>query len=463
MVKRLMNTHFYPKEYALIRLCWISLICLLIVSCTTIDREPGQLFLLFVHRTSQASYVYAANLEDSKIREIGEFPSASSYWLSPTGNYLAVLDETLQIIDLLSDATEFMSLDNVGQTRFESIFQSENIVWSPQGDKLVFLRNADVGDGVEVVLLDLRNNTTRTLSSTHTIHRAPAWSPDGNYVAWATLANACDQPPIQCAPKEQYWNLTIAELSSNNWYEIDLASVIKENQLEGIWQRSLCNLSWSATGTYIAFENACDPYGPSLNKEVFITSVTGSHFYQVTKFSNDNSLLSSVYSLHWDLSNNQLYTAYTTASFEPLVVGQDYGEGTILFKIDEAVYSGTTNLSTLNHTVVWAPDGYRMLWHHAGNPDTLFLGQIVDAETIDETTVHLTENVCFLDFASKQWSPDSRYIATVIGKETTDNGQSVCDSRSDTSLVILLNDGTIRFVGEPFQGHKQVLGWFSMK
>jgi hypothetical protein len=421
----------------------------------------NELFIVFAHHTPQASYVYAVRPDGSDIKKIGEFSSASSYWLSPTGKHLAVLNRDLEIIDLSSGAVH-ASLDNVGQTKFESISRAENVTWDPHGAKIVFLRNASEAEGLEVILFDLQSNATRLLSATNTIHRAPVWSPDGQYVAWASLITPCEQLSEECSSIEEYWNVTVAGVDNANWYDIDLSSIINNSQIEGIWTRSLCKLSWSPNGLYIAFENACDIYGPPLNKEVFVMSVGTPYLHQVTNFSNSSNLSVSAYSLHWHPSSEDLLVAYTVASLSPSSPGQDYQEGVILSELDGISSPKVTVYAALNHTAVWSPDGYQVVWHHAGNPNTLFLSQTASMDAISKRTIYLAENLCFMGFESKKWSPDGQFITTVIGEKSSNSDQAICDSRTSTKIAVVSNDGTVLLIGEQFQGQKQVLGWFTM-
>jgi hypothetical protein len=117
----------------------------------------------------------------------------------------------------------------------------------------------------------------------------------------------------------------------------------------------------------------------------------------------------------------------------------------------------------LNHTVVWSPDGRQILWHDIGNPSTLFLAQASDMEAINKKSVHLAEDLCFLDFELKQWSPDSQFVATVVGEKRLSGDQAVCDSRDGTNVAVLSSDGAVWLIGKQFQGQKQVIGWSTME
>src|SRR5262249_43101512 len=111
--------------------------------------------------------------------------------------------------------------------------------WSPNGDSLIFGRNpfTEAGGGfgpVTIQLLDIKTRQLSTLPGSEGLW-APAWSPDGRYVA----ASGFPQ------------RLMLFEFASQKWVELDNTT-------------SKGYMSWSADGKYIYFDTFAT--GPTISR-----------------------------------------------------------------------------------------------------------------------------------------------------------------------------------------------------
>jgi Tol biopolymer transport system component len=101
---------------------------------------------------------------------------------SPAGNKLAFwsYDSTGASIWLVSrDGTGLRSLAPTGIGRWYAPD------WSPDGSRLVHLRMVSESIGDKVFVMDTTGHAEQQLTTDVTIDQTPAWSPDGQWIAWS--------------------------------------------------------------------------------------------------------------------------------------------------------------------------------------------------------------------------------------------------------------------------------------
>jgi Tol biopolymer transport system component len=278
------------------------IVCLLIASCS---REPRQrqFLLLYEQRMGPPEFagnIYSVHPDGSNLQLVMELDHeiTERYWFSPNGRYLALLNQepkqdpssttpltrTLIVMDLSSQET-IMNIPGVGHTRFKQLPNETSVVWSPQGDKLVFVRNSTDEVGTDIWLYDLDSAKIAPLTDDAVFDLTPVWSPSGEQVAFVT-GTVCRGNSEGCSTDKMFWELAIVNVESSNQQTL---TNFHDNTffVSGGWVTLLCNLSWSPNERYIAFENDCaNLRAPPTGKEAFVVNTASSSLIKLTNFVN---------------------------------------------------------------------------------------------------------------------------------------------------------------------------------
>lgn len=253
----------------LIRVVFSMTLVLLTIGCM---QEREQQLLLLEEQIEGLHKIYTVYPDGSQLTKTLEF-RGNLYWLSPNGKHIALfawrrenplvaLDGSLTIIDVISgDIVE--KIEPVG-VQIEHLLNSERVIWSPEGDKLLFIKDSANGEGTDIWLYDLNTRRTSQLTADSSLNWAPAWSPDEKQIAFMRW-EACNQSVWECPPEEQFWDLVIMDVDgSNQRIIIDFqdAELLPLRDWIGGWvgawiDNLLCGLSWSPDSQYIVMRNNC--------------------------------------------------------------------------------------------------------------------------------------------------------------------------------------------------------------
>ncbi len=155
------------------------LIILILGACAT-NGESKQSVLLIEKRLDapESMYeIYSVDQAGNQLRKLIEFSRINVYWLSPDGQHLALLtpwqddgpdrpQHALTIINLYTEEviTQIPDAGRFNAERNWAFVSDLSIVWSPDGDKLIFERNSAGGQGVDLWLYDLDKDLTIALT-----------------------------------------------------------------------------------------------------------------------------------------------------------------------------------------------------------------------------------------------------------------------------------------------------------
>lgn len=461
-------------QSVLTRIVWVILILIptFWLAACSVKEEPPQPLLIFEHRIDGKSQIYTARPDGSQQTLITEFPSANRYWLSPNGKYLAfhAFDEQdkshhLKIIDPATGAM-LEDLPRVAQTWSEHIPWEENAVWSPQGDKLVFLRSSEYGKEPDIFLYDLSTKAETQLTNTEAVERSAAWSPDGQQIVY-TSWNGCAQS--DCLPEELYWSITVMDSDGSNKRVVTNFHGLERLPAD-LWLASLCHLTWSPDAAYIAFENECGALmAPYYWKEVFVASVDGSEVRRLTTFTDAHDLSSNTlaerafgYSVHWSSDSNTLFIGYSNVILMP--EGKSYGG--ILMTSNNAVLSPYLQDSEniIGSSAKWSPDNGYVAWYTRSVnrerwyrvPEPISMGKIENDQVsmLFPNEEDLPIGPC--NSLEIYWSPNSKFVAYIANEPET----SCNDTDTDQKIaVVSVPDKVITYIAESLPGDIELLGW----
>jgi hypothetical protein len=303
----------------------------LAVAC---EQKPEQYLLLFEQRTEDMYEIYTVQPDGSELTKRLEFELGKPQWLSPDGRHIALFawgpeaglvppgssNGSLTIVDIISgDIIE--QIESVGDTQTEHLQISEEVIWSPKGDKLLFIRDSINAQGTDIWLYDLNTKQTSQLTADNSFNWAPAWSPDEEQIAFMTL-KACGQSVLDCPPDELFWEIALIELDGTDQRVITnfRDSKLFRSDITHWLAALLCNLTWSPDGQYIALRDNCG-WQPGLwyNGLAFLIKTDGSQIIRLTdileEVETDYSLLFDEvviqYSFDWLNTNSELFLGYT--------------------------------------------------------------------------------------------------------------------------------------------------------
>lgn len=419
----------YASKKCLLTLTIYAFIISLALSCSPRDNNQ-QYLLLFEEQaeTPEPIYrLYSTSLDSSEIKQIIEFSSSDLYWLSPNGTYLAIVSpwgddrldipaQSLIILDVLSSEV-VDKIPDVGYSfpEINRIYLSNNsVAWSPQGDKLVYEKKTIGSSGSALWLYDINTGSNTPLTDGKSIDRNAAWSPTGEQIAYVSGHPCHEEDPQKCPSEESYWNIVILDVDAQ------VQRVITDFQREGVLPYMegiimLCNLLWSPDGRFIAFENECNSFSITNNREVFIVSTDGTNLTQVADdVESSHATTSYDYSYQWSSSSDKLYIGYSRAEYlEPI---DSYGGFLILDVRTLQTIRSIEILGLSGEMASWSKDKQQILVftdHFEGNtkiPGSTFLSRLSNdgAFTIESISSQLPFGSC--NELDVYWSPDGKYI-----------------------------------------------------
>lgn len=451
------------------------IICLLLLACSK-RTEEDRFLLLLEQRTDipEAVYrIYSVQPDGSQLTELIEFNHRNVYWLSPDARHLALLtpwedDEpnrprhTLTVVNLLTGVT--VHIPEVGridpQNRWSFVTEA-SIVWSPQGDKILFERNSVSGNGVDLWLYDLLAGSIVSLTEGESINWNPSWSPDGKQIAFTSL-ELCEEGTADCPIEERYWDIVVIDVDSKNRRII---SDFRGSKLlpPELALATFCNLTWSADKRYIAFENQCSIYDTLFDAhEVFVARVDGGQVKQITEFPVIPGVTSHYnYSFTWSpLGINNLYVSYSRAEYlEPVLLSG----GFVIADVEslQTIHSAEI-LGMAGRTASWSPDKkYVVVFTEQLKKNTRAMGPTLFNQLDEDGTLSILGVSSTLPYAScnetkSHWSPNGQYVAYTTGEQS-----GTCADEVDRYgiAVVSLSEGQATHVVEALAGDKRPIGW----
>jgi len=131
--------------------------------------------------------VFTVRPDGSDLKQVTDFGDSFFPNWSPHGNRLAFdtsyRDENGAHVIWLSDPTG----SNLTDISEHGVGEWRNPDWSPDGRKLVHLRFLDDTFGEEVFIMDSTGSNPVRLTNNERNDRSPAWSPDGEWIAWSPI------------------------------------------------------------------------------------------------------------------------------------------------------------------------------------------------------------------------------------------------------------------------------------
>lgn len=399
--------------------------------------------LLFIEETGgETTRIYSTYPDGSNFNLITEFDKLFLYWLSPDGRFLVLINRfkldssdlapgTLQVVDIANNKV-IKVIENINHFAVEMFDYSENVVWSPQSDKFIYLKESDGGNGINLWLYDFELDSIRQLTNGESIDRAPAWSHDGEQIAFTTL-QSCNESLLNCDPlsgtvDELYWEIAKVEAEGTNY------QIITNFKDSGLLEPDMvltmfCNLLWSPDNKHVVFENLCELYNSlPTEKEIFITATDGSSLWQVTNFS-ENSLLPSYdkplsfFSFQWTDSNDLLIGFSTIPQQLAYSKAGNYQGGFLTVNNSSTIANVTEILNAGTGFAGWSSTARYVLWFNEQREDSMWkpqgtsLGELQGDEIVDIpiSKEFPVGSKCYN--CTTVWSPDEKYAAYVIAEK----------------------------------------------
>lgn len=382
-----------------------------------------------------------------------EYLVTSRIWPSATGKRIAIWQETgvLEIRSL--DGDLIATLENVGQSVYEQFPVSENMAWSPNEDKLAFLRDSPDGQGINIFIYDLTAQQAIQLTNDNRIKHALSWAVDGSQLAFSTQLN-CEE----CSADKLFWDIQVVRSNGSEQKTVlDMRASGLHNVLSEQLQM-LCNLKWSPDGSYIAFHDNCYMYGGpvSWQKDAFIARTDGSGVVQVTEFRQSGFSVNEI-DFHWLEDSNSLNLAYVGRHGDWMTTNLST-LGIIRVQLDEQVTSTEQLISETEASlslVDWSPNGKYLAWKEGLLPTRLVVAKISD----DDVSV-LTASSGFPASVCTQpvWSPDSDYLVYAIPSQESESLECVYKSENSI-MVVSIPSGKVIGIANDLDGDKRPVGW----
>ena len=184
-----------------------------------------------------------------------------------------------------------MKSDGSNQTRLTFNKASDTYpVWSPDGRQIVFHSDRDGNE--EIYVMDANGRNQRNLTRHPARDAFPDWHPDGERIAFASEREG---------GKNHNSNIFVMDSNGGNVQQItDLFTFASRPK-------------WSPDGTRIAFDADFDKTGQGKPRQVYIINADGSHRWQVSNASDQNTTI-----LHgWSPDGQQiLYTETIDGRFD---------------------------------------------------------------------------------------------------------------------------------------------------
>jgi len=276
----------------------------------SVNAEERPLWLLFEQETTSGSTVYRLDLskEPLTLEPIIQFDLpkiAYRYVVSPNAKYIAVREEQVLKIFEVSTGLEIARLDagRLPTNEFATDKIDNELIWSPTGEQLAFLVEAQ-SLRRDIILYDLTTKQTVRLTNDVSRENALTWSPDGKQIAFAVL-ESCDGLLDNCDLEYVNWQIGVVDTDGLNYRVIGDETILPKSS----WQdSSLCHLSWSPDGTYLAFKSFCPSDGIPNFDELFVIATDGSQTVQLTQFGNVDYV--NHYSVTWSSDKRYLIIGF---------------------------------------------------------------------------------------------------------------------------------------------------------
>jgi Tol biopolymer transport system component len=285
--------------------------------------------IAFTRRTAANSDIYVTDqtgAHETQLTYTKQF-EAGPVW-SPDGQKIAFLRST----SIPSYDLYVMNADGTHQTRLTGVWEMDS-AWSPDGQKIAFTRGADAPNDLYVINADGTNEVSLITGSfsenpeDRTELGDPVWSPDGNKIAFAsrtlTYTGASSSAEPASAPAEGLTGIYLINVDGTG----------------------LCKLTsgvdpvWSPDGEKIAFYDY---------EAIYVINADGSGRKQLTSGINDPSHDPS--QLAW--SPDGQWIAFIDHSSELYVTNDDGSSG--LLRLIDPPGSSSVALPT------WSPDSEKI-------------------------------------------------------------------------------------------------------
>jgi len=445
-----------------------------------IEQQP---VLLIEQRTNDPESlrkIYSVRPDGTELQQLFQFPRGSGeYWLSPNKKQLALLTlwdtsefsaQTLTIIDLLSgDILAQVSDAGYAYSDLRSFRVFEDaVLWSPQGDKLIFERNATNSENTDLWVFDLSTDAVIPLTKGTSNDVHSSWSPDGSKIAFASW-QSCGQRLDHCPSEQQFWDVVVVDYDGQNPRQItDFRNTDFFAPNDHFSTKTLCNLTWSPNGQYIAFENSCLQDYPFNPHNIFAVDTEGHSLERVTDFALDQTDLESqrehIYSLHysliWSKSDDVLYIGYTQADY--LDLNMSTIGGFVIVDVEKETIQHSAELFGLHWERNWSPKinqfivFTKRLSNQTRTSGPTLMGMIDNDGNISLSSISGDLPYGSCDEPRAYWSPEGQFLAYAVAKE----GETCVDEELNRGIVVIsLPDGQVTNVVEPLAGDNFPIGW----
>lgn len=426
--------HKYIKKKNFLLLCGL----LLFFTACTLDTQDSQGSYLIVEELGGESTplirLYQADLASNDLQLLIEFDAQNEYWLSPNGQYLALL-HLHNDNDLRERNLEIIQLDNketIGQisevgylypNNFHVHIGPNSVLWSPSNDKILFERNSVDDEGNVLWVYDLETNSEVQLTSGKRLERNPAWSNNSQDISF--VSTECVQNSNTCNQLDAVWDIFTVNIQNQSTQLLaDFPNKFTSFE-PGTGDGFFCNLLWSPDNQFIAFENECLNSGSILeNHRVFNINVENGMIEEALKFEQPFAYR---FSYDW-LDEDNLLISYSKADYLNL---QSFIKGGIKsFEPHKGIQSENVELLGFRgNELQLSPNNTKFIvftkepFFDSSEVGQLFtsgstlLGNYIKGDmTISSESNLLPNGLCSKNTAI--WSPDGRYVAySSIGKQ----------------------------------------------
>lgn len=445
-----------------LKITWLILINVLILTaCFQKTEQPD----LFVENTlpneSKQKSIYRISADGSHVEHIYDFGGRILYWFSPDFHYLAFQDYTaseggselvLTVMDMQTKQMVVQISDITPYLRQNSVF------WDPTSSKLLFDKTTTDRGAVDWWVYNIAHNSQEVLAADASIKLFPAWSKDGQHVAY--VSTPCPENRNNCNWFGDIWDITVVNIDTKIVRSVtDFANNSISLELE-TGDELFCNLKWSFNNQYIAFENQCIPGGFLYEKHrIFIVDITDMNVQEVLKFEQPYD---SSYSYEW-LETNDLLIGYTLFNSHNFLRG-----GVLSFDPLQTLDTRSAELFGFRGSEVnWSPDGSTFIGFtkelffeipqdgqlHASG--ATLLGDFSDGKlTIYPESNELPHGLC--QGNAGYWSADRQYVAYSSTGEQHVCNQDMIDS---DVFVYSIEDKHLNNLTQTLEGISKPIGW----
>jgi TolB protein len=215
--------------------------------------EVGE--ILFTSTQNGNYDIYAMNSDGSDLRPLTDSPAddTNPSW-SPDGAsvlFISDRDGSSDVFIMNSDGSEPRPLTRTDADEVAA-------AWSPDGTQIVFARgDSEIsplqGGTAQLFILTLATGEETQITDAEALHNAPAWSPDGEWIAYVSDADGTPQ----------IYKQHIAD-----------GTVVRMTNVEGA---TSFNPAWSPNGAWLAYDSLLDG-----NRDIYVMDSDGERLRRVT-------------------------------------------------------------------------------------------------------------------------------------------------------------------------------------